>query len=191
MDFGGQKKPTFFNSKNPAAKGQPKETVPILLPEKKVEQKPEIKFQKEPEIKQHHLVKPTNDDEKEESLTREMQKKEEKLPHYKIDDGKFENFPEISQKSVDKFRSRGIASLFPIQYNCFYPVYNREDMIARDLTGSGKTLAFGLPIIEYLRKIGSLGSHKIQLIVLVPTRELALQVTLFRSQNNFSFPGNE
>jgi len=31
-------------------------------------------------------------------------------------------------------------------------MYNREDLIARDLTGSGKTLAFALPIVEYLRK---------------------------------------
>jgi superfamily II DNA/RNA helicase len=34
----------------------------------------------------------------------------------------------------------------------FYPIYNKEDLIARDLTGSGKTLAFGLPLIEHLRK---------------------------------------
>jgi superfamily II DNA/RNA helicase len=34
----------------------------------------------------------------------------------------------------------------------FYPIYNKEDLIARDLTGSGKTLAFGLPLIENLRK---------------------------------------
>jgi len=33
----------------------------------------------------------------------------------------------------------------------FNNVYNREDLIVRDLTGSGKTLGFGLPIIEYLR----------------------------------------
>lgn len=44
------------------------------------------------------------------------------------------------------------------------------------MTGSGKTLAFGLPLIEYFRKIGVLGSRKIQAIILAPTRELALQV---------------
>lgn len=41
--------------------------------------------------------------------------------------------------------------MFPIQYNCFYPIFKREDIIARDLTGSGKTIAFGLPTVEYLR----------------------------------------
>jgi len=57
-------------------------------------------------------------------------------------------------------------------------VYNREDVIARDLTGSGKTLAFCLPTVEYLRKNNFLGSRKIQAIMLCPTRELAIQVSL-------------
>ncbi len=67
-------------------------------------------------------------------------------------------------------------SLFPIQQECFYPIYNGEDLIGRDLTGSGKTLAFALPLIERLRKQKMLGSRKIQAIVLAPTRELAVQV---------------
>lgn len=45
------------------------------------------------------------------------------------------------------------------------------------MTGSGKTLAFALPIVEQLRIEKSLGSRKIQAIVLAPTRELAIQVT--------------
>jgi superfamily II DNA/RNA helicase len=68
------------------------------------------------------------------------------------------------------------VSLFPIQQECFYPIYNGEDLIGRDLTGSGKTLAFALPLIERLRKQKMLGSRKIQAIVLAPTRELAVQV---------------
>lgn len=73
---------------------------------------------------------------------------------------------------------RGIKSLFPIQMNTFYPIYNREDVIARDLTGSGKTLAFALPVTEYLRKNNWLGLRKITAIVLAPTRELAIQVSV-------------
>ena len=56
---------------------------------------------------------------------------------------------------------RNIKNLFPIQQHCFYPIYNREDVIARDLTGSGKTLAFALPVTEYLRKERLLGMRKI------------------------------
>jgi len=49
--------------------------------------------------------------------------------------------------------------LFPIQIDCFYPIYFREDIIARDLTGSGKTLAFALPIVEQFRIKGLLGKR--------------------------------
>ena len=90
--------------------------------------------------------------------------------------GNFESFPEIDKKTVDQLISKGFKSLFPIQQNCFYPVYNREDMIARDLTGSGKTFAFGLPLIQYLRNKKMLGSGKVQAIMLAPTRELAIQI---------------
>ena len=69
-----------------------------------------------------------------------------------MEDGEFSSFPEIHKKTAEKLRARGITSLFPIQQKCFYPIFNREDVIARDLTGSGKTLAFGLPVVEYLRK---------------------------------------
>ena len=61
----------------------------------------------------------------------------------------------------------------------FYPIYNREDIIARDLTGSGKTLAFTLPLTEYLRKERKLGTRKIKAIFMCPTRELAIQVSIF------------
>lgn len=56
-------------------------------------------------------------------------------------------------------------------------MYNREDLIARDLTGSGKTFAFGIPMIEFLRKQKLIGTKRVQAIILAPTRELALQIT--------------
>jgi superfamily II DNA/RNA helicase len=80
---------------------------------------------------------------------------------YKVKDGEFESFPEIPFQTVEKLKLRGITSLFPIQQHSFYPIYNKEDIIARDLTGSGKTLGFGLPLIESLRKQKLLGSRKI------------------------------
>jgi superfamily II DNA/RNA helicase len=89
-------------------------------------------------------------------------------------DGNYSNYPEIPSKSVEVLKSHGYMNLFPIQQHCFYPVYNREDLIARDLTGSGKTVAFGLPTIEYLRKNKMFGTGKVQAIMLAPTRELAI-----------------
>ncbi|CDW74353.1 nucleolar rna helicase 2-like [Stylonychia lemnae] len=97
------------------------------------------------------------------------------------DKGSFERFPEISQVTVNNLKSRGIKYLFPVQQQCFYPIYDGEDVIGRDLTGSGKTLAFALPLVEKFREQKLLGTRKLQAIVLAPTRELAVQV-----QNEFA-----
>ena len=67
--------------------------------------------------------------------------------------------------------------MFPIQKECFYPMYQRHDIIGRDLTGSGKTIAFGLPLVEYLRANNKFRTGKLQAICLAPTRELAIQIT--------------
>lgn len=76
-------------------------------------------------------------------------------------EGDFDNFPEITQKTRDSLKARGINYLFPVQVNSFRHVMKRKDLIVRDLTGSGKTLGFALPLVEYLRKQKTLGSGKI------------------------------
>jgi superfamily II DNA/RNA helicase len=95
----------------------------------------------------------------------------------KLDAGDYSNFPMIPEKSVQIMKQKGYRALFPIQQACVGPIYERHDIIARDLTGSGKTLAFGVPMIEYLRKNKFLKTGKLQAIMLAPTRELALQIT--------------
>ena len=109
------------------------------------------------------------------SLTREKGRSQG-LKAYTVPDNEFSSFPEIHASTATQLIARGIKNMFPIQQHSFYPVYNREDVIARDLTGSGKTLAFCLPLTEYLRKRNLLGTHRIQAIMITPTRELAIQV---------------
>jgi superfamily II DNA/RNA helicase len=48
---------------------------------------------------------------------------------------------------------------------------------ARARTGTGKTAAFGIPLIETLGTDGPIGRTPASALILVPTRELALQVT--------------
>lgn len=67
--------------------------------------------------------------------------------------------------------------MFPVQYRTFKHIYNRTDMVVRDLTGSGKTLAFGIPIIENLRHNKLLNNKKTKALILAPTRELAIQIS--------------
>lgn len=95
---------------------------------------------------------------------------------FEVDAGSFKNYPEIPEKTQEVLGANGITGLFPIQQKCFHHMYNREDLIARDLTGSGKTLAFALPIVEYLRKNNLFKTGKVQAIMIAPTRELAIQI---------------
>jgi superfamily II DNA/RNA helicase len=67
---------------------------------------------------------------------------------------------------------RGVTEPFPIQSLVIPTALDGTDVLAKSPTGSGKTLAFGLPIIERIDPRTSTAYA----LVLVPTRELALQV---------------
>jgi superfamily II DNA/RNA helicase len=70
----------------------------------------------------------------------------------------------------------GIAVPFPIQAAALPNALAGRDILGRGRTGSGKTLAFGLPVLA--RTIGGRAEARRPLaLVLVPTRELAQQVT--------------
>lgn len=58
----------------------------------------------------------------------------------------------------------------PIQYQSIPATLEGKDLMGIAQTGTGKTLAFGIPMIQILAKSGGKG------LILVPTRELALQV---------------
>ncbi len=58
----------------------------------------------------------------------------------------------------------------PIQYKAIPMAIDGQDVIGVAQTGTGKTLAFGIPMIQRLAQSSGKG------LVLVPTRELALQV---------------
>jgi len=91
---------------------------------------------------------------------------------------KLSNF-NISPATREVLESIGITSLFPIQAATYDSILAGKDIIARDHTGSGKTLSYALPICEKFRNEGLFkkksGQAPLALVVL-PTRELALQV---------------
>jgi len=62
----------------------------------------------------------------------------------------------------------------PVQAAAIPQALAGKDVLATAQTGTGKTLAFLAPVIEHLMKTP--GSRKVEALVLVPTRELALQV---------------
>jgi superfamily II DNA/RNA helicase len=79
----------------------------------------------------------------------------------------------VSPDLVAALRERGIEQPFPIQQLTIPDALAGRDVCGKAKTGSGKTLAFGLPILQ---RDGRAEPGRPRALVLVPTRELALQV---------------
>ncbi len=60
----------------------------------------------------------------------------------------------------------------PIQAEAVPALLAGRDLVGQSATGSGKTLAYGIPLVERVAK----DQRAVQVLILVPTRELALQV---------------
>src|SRR5215475_895378 len=82
----------------------------------------------------------------------------------------------VSRRLTDTLRRSDIAVPFPIQTATIPDAIAGRDVLARGRTGSGKTLAFGLPVIMRLANAPKAAPHMPAALVLVPTRELAMQV---------------
>jgi ATP-dependent RNA helicase DeaD len=78
----------------------------------------------------------------------------------------------LSVQVMKGIRELGFNNLFPIQAQAITPLLEGRDVIGQAQTGTGKTAAFGIPIIERVDP----HSRTVQGLVLVPTRELAIQV---------------
>ena len=71
----------------------------------------------------------------------------------------------------------GYTTPTPIQAQAIPPALNGEDILGAAQTGTGKTAAFGLPLLQKMAKMTPVkGPRKPRALVLVPTRELAVQV---------------
>lgn len=90
----------------------------------------------------------------------------------------------MSSESFDGFKlspavrkgvgSAGYRRPFPIQERALGPLLEGRSLIGQARAGSGKTLAFGIPLVQQVDP----NIPRIQALVLAPTRELAVQITL-------------
>jgi ATP-dependent RNA helicase DeaD len=79
----------------------------------------------------------------------------------------------LSEESLRVLMRKGFEEPTPIQIKTIPAILmGKKDIVGQARTGTGKTAAFGLPIIELLQK----KSKTVQVLVLTPTRELAIQV---------------
>src|SRR2546428_10655417 len=80
----------------------------------------------------------------------------------------------LGAEIIRALKENGFENAFPIQEAAIPLILKGIDVIGQAHTGTGKTAAFALPI---LNKIKNKRNGPIQALVLVPTRELAVQVT--------------
>src|SRR3954470_15426638 len=83
--------------------------------------------------------------------------------------------PELLRAVSDE----GYTEPTPVQAAAIPVVLERRDVLAGAQTGTGKTAAFVLPVIQTLhatRRDGGTARHPIRVLVVVPTRELCIQV---------------
>ncbi|WAC67497.1 DEAD/DEAH box helicase [Agrococcus sp. SL85] len=75
---------------------------------------------------------------------------------------------------VQALADRGIVEPFPIQQQTIPLGLSGQDIIGQAKTGTGKTFAFGLPLAQ---RLGPDPAPGVKALIVVPTRELAVQVT--------------
>lgn len=83
----------------------------------------------------------------------------------------------ISQLLQQAINKMGFEEMTPIQEQAIPPTLEGRDVLGSAQTGTGKTLAFLIPAMERLLADNSRSHKEPRLVVLTPTRELAIQVS--------------
>jgi ATP-dependent RNA helicase RhlE len=86
----------------------------------------------------------------------------------------------LSSALMSRINSNKFVTPTPVQAQAIPPALEGRDVLATAQTGTGKTLSFLIPIVEMLQKAQD--RNAAQAIILLPTRELAMQVeTAFKA----------
>ena len=92
-----------------------------------------------------------------------------KIPLNILPEARMEDLPEKIQQGA---AMAGWNELLPVQAKAIPYLFSGRDMMIQSQTGSGKTGAYLLPMLEMINPL----QDSAQVLVMVPTRELALQV---------------
>ncbi|MBM7505296.1 DEAD/DEAH box helicase [Agromyces aurantiacus] len=80
----------------------------------------------------------------------------------------------IAPDIVEALAGKGILDAFPIQEQTIPLALTGQDIIGQAKTGTGKTFGFGLPLVQ---RLGDDPEPGVKALIVVPTRELCVQVT--------------
>ncbi|XP_038607539.1 ATP-dependent RNA helicase DDX18 [Tachyglossus aculeatus] len=81
----------------------------------------------------------------------------------------------VSDNTLRGVADMGFTAMTQIQHRSIRPLLEGRDILAAAKTGSGKTLAFLIPAIELIYKLKFMPRNGTGVVVLSPTRELAMQ----------------
>ena len=83
----------------------------------------------------------------------------------------------ISPLLLKALAERGLTHSYPIQQEAIPAILKKRDVLGIAKTGSGKTISYVLPILMNLQGKLQTKNRHVNVLVLVPTRELAMQVS--------------
>ena len=96
---------------------------------------------------------------------------------------------ELIEPILKALTAEGYTTPTPIQAQSIPLILEKRDLLGCAQTGTGKTAAFAIPILQLLHedKIVERGPRQIKVLVLTPTRELAIQIDeSFESYGKFT-----
>ncbi|REC44467.1 DEAD/DEAH box helicase [Chryseobacterium sp. 5_R23647] len=82
----------------------------------------------------------------------------------------------LSHNIIHSVKKLGYLKPFPIQEQAVPVILQGKDLMGIAQTGSGKTACFVMPILEKLQNAEVKKDRNVQVLILVPTRELAIQI---------------
>ncbi|MEA5457999.1 DEAD/DEAH box helicase [Arcicella sp. LKC2W] len=83
----------------------------------------------------------------------------------------------LSESLLKAIAKQQYPNPFPIQEQAIPAILSGKDIQGIAQTGSGKTASFVLPILEFFQRKKAVRSLHLKVLILVPTRELALQIS--------------
>jgi ATP-dependent RNA helicase RhlE len=94
----------------------------------------------------------------------------------------------LSSSLLDVIASTNYEKATPIQKEAIPFILKGKDILGIAQTGSGKTASFVLPILDQFQNLGKIKNRHVGALVLVPTRELAIQVNAVFQQFGKDLP---
>lgn len=82
----------------------------------------------------------------------------------------------LSSNIINSVKKLGYLKPFPIQEQAVPVILQGKDLMGIAQTGSGKTACFVMPILDKLQNEEVKKNRNVQILILVPTRELAIQI---------------